>query len=125
MLLDKRLEENIKRNHYYFLKLDKDIREDKDFVLYLLCLNTDIYFLLDERLSKNTEIISKVVFLKFEIINDFSNDILLDEKISKEIFKLDPLAHQVYSSKNILDKVQINSLPNHIFNYLARLEKHN
>lgn len=125
MLLDKRLEENIKRNHYYFLKLDKDIREDKDFVLYLLCLNTDIYFLLDERLSKNTEIISKVVFLKLEIINDFSNDILLDEKISKEIFKLDPLAHQVYSSKNILDKVQINSLPNHIFNYLARLEKHN
>ena len=123
MQLNKSLEEKIKENYYYFLKLDEYSQNNKKIVLNLLDINLEIYFLLNEELSKDIDIISKVINLRPEIIKEFTDEILLDKQISKLIFKTDPLAHQVYTEKNILNKVYISVLPSHIFGYLSRLEK--
>lgn len=122
MKLNKTLEEKIRRNHYYFQKLDKNIREDKDSVLYLLMVNPDIYYLLDDNLSMDLEVITKAVFVKPDIIRNVRKDILLDKKVSKKLFEINPLSRDIYEELGIINKVHISSFPKHIFDYLVRLE---
>lgn len=123
MHLDKNIEEKIKKNHYYFQKLHKNIRTSKEAILYLIMINPDIYYLLDEELSKDTEIILKAIFVKPEIIKAVDKELLLDKNLSKKIFKLTPKASKYYHELGLLTKVHLNNLPLGICEYFKRLEK--
>ena len=122
MELNKELEMKIKENHYYFQKLDRKLRDNKQIILHLLTINPDIYYLLDSNFSSDIEVITTVVSIKPEIIRDMEKEILLDKKVSKKIFEINPLAINIYEELGIINKVYISSFPKHIFDYLIRLE---